>query len=133
MQLKLKRLTDKKGHLIGSSTVFVLEAMIQPTSEENELITRFNKWTNNVWYTSDHDVEKTDMKLWQPLTRASLADLKSGYRFSFEKAGFVYKAEKVILEAIQNTLSTVRGLATFDGTERVLDVTEDGYTHVAAG
>lgn len=130
MQLKFKRYTTTKG-LFGNKTGYCLEAMLLPTEDEARLIDEFGRWNTNVRISTDHIGDNDE--LYKPVNGLQIGELRQGRRFEFSNFNNVYYTESAIRDACTRALDTVAALATFDGTERVIELTSDGQAVVAAG
>lgn len=132
MQVKFKRYTGNRG-LISKETTYCLDAIILPTAEEHALIQSYDRWSMRPWTLGNGDIDDDDEDYIGQMRRPSMADLTRGSNLTFKNFNSVFKAEQVILTACERLLATVNALATFDSSERVLEVDEDGAVLVAAG
>lgn len=134
MQLKFRRSTGSKG-MLSKSTTYILDATMNATTEEGELIVRFGKSGSIVWNYADDTMQSGDRQdeVWTELNRTTFQDLSSGRRYEYEKFNSVIRTENDIKAACQSLLHTCETLATFDGRERVLEITADEITKVAEG
>ena len=133
MQLKFKRYANTKKGLLGSSTTFCLEALLQVSPEEDERITESKRWGSRISVLCSSPDGRDDHEFDQAIQRYCIGDVRQGVVFAFDDFNHVFIMEAAIMEASQQLLSTVNALASFDNTERVIDVTETSRTLVAAG
>ena len=125
MQLKYKRYTGSKGMLVSKQT-YCVEAMLLANAEEQERINAAGRWDARVWIMGDHSHDADHEELDRQITKIGMRDLIQGVRFEYTNFNNVLRTENVIAEACKQLLATVNCLATFDGTERVVEV--DEYT-----
>lgn len=136
MQLKFRRSNGQKG-LIGKSTTYIVDATMMPTAEEDELLRRFEGDKECVWYLADDEMRipanETKDEVYEQVLRTSFNDLRVGKRFEYSRMYNVRRTERDILDACQALLSRCEYLSTFDGTERVVELTSDEAGIVAEG
>lgn len=132
MQLKFKRYTGSRG-LISKGTTYCLEAVLYASSEEHERISAYDRWTASIWILGDLDLDTDQEEYKTQAMRVSVADLTKGSRFEYKNFNNVIRTENLIIAASKQLISTVNELATFDGTERVVELDDREATLVAAG
>jgi len=131
MQLKFKRYTGSKG-MIFKDTTYCLEALAQPTAEEQASIITYNRANDMLYLLADREPDH-DEDLTGQINRPTVADLMNGIRLEFKNFNNVLRAESVIARACQKLLATIAELDTFDGSERVVEVQAGSLELAAAG
>lgn len=129
MQLKFKRYSGTKG--LFNKKTYCLEAVLLATQAEHERITAYAKWESRLWILGDLDTDDEEYK--NQVHKFNVGDLARGVRFEYENFNNVLRTENLIAKAAKVLLATVNTLATFDGTERVVEVDEDKAAVVVSG
>lgn len=133
MQLKYKRYTGQRG-MISKETTYCLDVLAHLSDAERERIDQYDRWKSMVWILGDMPVESDDNEEYRKhIMRVSIRDVANGCRFEYSNFNNVLRTENIIAEACKQVLATVNTLATFDGSERVVEVDEDEAAIVAAG
>ena len=127
MQLKFTRTTDSKG-LFGGKTVYCVDAILSVDEAEKALLDRFQYWGHTVWFLTECDDEAHR----KPLFECRLQALLQGARLTYENFNDAIAAEVLVVRACTKALETVEALATFNGSDRVYEVTSTGHTFVTA-
>ena len=131
MQIKYRRSMGTKGML--SSTVYVLDALLLPSPEEAELLQRFGRTGERIWTYADEEIRDVTDEHYKQLSGLTFQQLISGHRFQYKNFNDVLRSERIIKDACQSVLATCETLATFNDSERVLEVTSEGHEFLAEG
>lgn len=133
MQLKLRRYTGVKKGILSSKTTYCLEAMLLPSPLEAERINAFERWSDNISILGDLDLDVDDEEYKTQAMNVTIQKLAHGARFEYLNFNGVIRTENLIMVACKQLLATINSLATFDGSERVVEVNEDTAAVVARG
>jgi hypothetical protein len=128
MQIKFTR-SARQGGMLGGKTVYQLNALLMPTEEEDELITKYKRWGNFI-PTMRIVADMEDTKAPKP---ATLQELRHGTTFEHENFNVIYRLEDAIIEECQSAIATCEALDTFNGTSRVVEVNRKDAELVAVG
>lgn len=126
MQLKFKRYTGSKGLLIKATT-YCVEAIAHPAPAEQASINSYDRARQPLHLNLD------ELDLATPINQPTFADLARGLRLECNTLDGALRGESVIAHACQELLATLETLATFDGSERVVEVQAGSVELVAAG
>ncbi|MDF7774269.1 hypothetical protein P1X14_03325 [Sphingomonas sp. AOB5] len=126
MQVKFTRTTDTKG-MFGGKRVYCLNAILSVSDGERALLDRFDLWQASLWFLADD----YDPDLRNQLNK-TLRDLSSGVRFECEDFNQVFALERHVVDACSQALRTAEARASFNGTDRVYEVTSKDHTFVTA-
>lgn len=132
MQLKFKRYTGTKG-MLKKETTYCLEAVVHPTPEEDALINRFGLWGQMPYIHGELDIDTAETEFTTQIMRVSMRDLRAGARLEYANFNNVGRSEALLANGCKRLLAAANELATFDGSERVVELDERSVEVVAAG
>lgn len=131
MQVKFRRTTGSKG-MLSKTVTYILEVVALPTADELELITRFGRERSMLRHLADVEIDSED-EVYNQISQVTFQQIQRGHQFVFEGFNSIIRTENATVAACKQLMETAEFLETFDGSERVFEVTSGGTTFVTAG